>query len=88
MKKFASVTFFLFATTVFAQMSRVYSEPAVMCEIQDKQVNESSGIAVSTLTKGVYFTHNDSGDGPRFFRFDRTGSITGIFRLRGANALN
>jgi hypothetical protein len=88
MKKFASVTFFVFATTVFAQMSRVYSEPAVMCEIQDKQVNESSGIAVSTLTKGVYFTHNDSGDGPRFFRFDRTGSITGIFRLRDAKALD
>jgi hypothetical protein len=49
-------------------------------------VNESSGLASSLRTSGVWYTHNDSGDRPRFFRFDEKGTITGVFTIPGATA--
>lgn len=88
MKKFAFIATLLVAPVVFAQASRSFGEPTLMCELKEKFIDESSGIAVSTLTKGVYFTHNDSGDAPRFFRFDQKGTVTGIFTLKGAKAMD
>lgn len=57
-----------------------------LCSIKDPQVNESSGLAVSRATPGVFYTHNDSGDTARFFRFDRAGTVTGVFSLKGVTA--
>lgn len=65
-----------------------YASPAPFCEIADRRVNESSGLAASRVSDGVFYTHNDSGDGPRFFRFDRRGAITGVFDLAGVSAVD
>jgi hypothetical protein len=66
--------------------SVAWGPPQPFCAIRDSRVNESSGIAASRITPGVFYTHNDSGDPPRFFRFDRTGQVTGVFTLGGAAA--
>lgn len=64
-------------------------EPAGrLCEILDKQINESSGVAASQRGAGVFYTHNDSGDTARFFRFNRRGEVTGVFGLKGVRAVD
>ena len=35
---------------------------------------------------GVYWTHNDSGDGPFIYAFDAAGESRGVFRVSGAQA--
>ena len=34
------------------------------------QIVESSGVAASRLSRGMFWTHNDSGDGPLLFLID------------------
>lgn len=58
------------------------------CAIQDKAINESSGLAASRTSPGQYFTHNDSGDRARFFRFDRSGKILATYSLKGVQAID
>lgn len=62
--------------------------PGLFCEIADKRIDESSGLAPSIRTAGEYWTHNDSGDTARFFRFGADGKITAEFRLTGAKAVD
>jgi hypothetical protein len=64
------------------------SQPSLLCEIKDKEINESSGLGASPGQKGVWYTHNDSGDKPRFFRFDEKGKVTGEFELKGIKAFD
>jgi len=65
-----------------------WDNPVRLCEIEDKRVSESSGIAPSHMVPNAYYTHNDSGDSARFFRFDQSGRITGVFTLRGVKAID
>lgn len=46
-------------------------------------VSESSGIAVSGRTEGLYWTHNDSGE-PRIFAVGPDGAALGQVRIAGA----
>lgn len=68
------------------QKPRHYSAGVAFCSITDKQVNESSGIAASNAFPGTYYTHNDSGDTARFFRFDKSGAILSVQSLKGVKA--
>jgi hypothetical protein len=63
-----------------------YGPPAQIAALKDKAVKESSGIAASRRFHGVYWTHNDSGDGPLIYAFDRRGSSKGVWRVSGATA--
>ena len=63
-----------------------YGPPAQMAVLKDKSVKESSGITASRTFHGVYWTHNDSGDGPFIYAFDRRGSSRGTWRVSGATA--
>ncbi len=67
-------------------LAAAFAEPMLLLRVTDPEVNESSGLAASLLSDGVFYTHNDSGDKPRFFRFDRAGKVTGVFDLTGAEA--
>lgn len=67
---------------------RQWLSPIPLCTIKDKSINESSGIAPSRRQDGVYYTHNDSGDKARFFRFNKSGKLTGTFNLKGADAVD
>jgi hypothetical protein len=52
--------------------------------IKDPRITESSGLAASRLHPGVYWTHNDSDDGPYLYAVDgRTGKTVATLTLRG-----
>lgn len=50
------------------------------------RVTESSGIVPSSRARGVYWTHNDSGDGAFLYATDSAGRDLGAVRLAGAGA--
>jgi len=49
-------------------------------------LHESSGLAVSRAHPGVYWTHNDSGDEPRFYAIDDSAHLLGTWNVAGARA--
>ncbi|MFD7919054.1 hypothetical protein ACFV3R_07510 [Streptomyces sp. NPDC059740] len=52
--------------------------------VSDSRIKESSGLAASRLHPGVYWTHNDSDDGPYVYAVDsRTGRTVATVTLRG-----
>ncbi|MEU1125692.1 WD40 repeat domain-containing protein [Streptomyces sp. NPDC005899] len=52
--------------------------------IEDPRITESSGLAASRLHPGVYWTHNDSEDGPYVYAVDsRTGRTVATITMRG-----
>lgn len=61
-----------------------YGEPRRIAAIADNLVTESSGLAVSRRNKGIFWTHNDSGDDAFLYAFDATGKRRGVFRVAGA----
>ncbi len=62
-----------------------FGEPRSLCQLDAAQVHESSGIACSRVADDRWWTHNDSGDEPRLFAFDRAGA-TRAFEVTGAQA--
>jgi hypothetical protein len=63
-------------------------EPVQLATLEDRRVAESSGLAASRRTPGLIWTHNDSGDGPLVYAFDRAGRSRGAWRVDGAQALD
>jgi hypothetical protein len=63
-----------------------YGAPTQLALLKEKAVKESSGLAASRSFHGVYWTHNDSGDGPFIYAFDRRGGNRGVWRVSGATA--
>jgi hypothetical protein len=54
--------------------------------IKDPRITESSGLAASRRHKGVYWTHNDSDDGPYVYAVDSsTGRTVATVTLRGVD---
>jgi hypothetical protein len=52
--------------------------------IEDSRITESSGLAASRLHPGVYWTHNDSEDGPYVYAIDsRTGKTVATITMKG-----
>ncbi|MGW2471667.1 WD40 repeat domain-containing protein [Streptomyces sp. NPDC001665] len=55
--------------------------------IEDPRITESSGLAASRLHPGIYWTHNDSDDGPYVFAVDsRTGRTVATITMKGVGA--
>ncbi|WP_432037737.1 hypothetical protein [Streptomyces cucumeris] len=53
-------------------------------QIKDSRITESSGLAASRAHPGVYWTHNDSSDGPYVYAVDsRTGKTVARIVMRG-----
>ena len=75
-----------FCVVLAQEQGRAWAQPQELCTITDERVDESSGVAPSQLTAGVFFTHNDSGDKPRFFRFQKSGKVDGVYELKDAKA--
>ena len=63
-----------------------YNRPRLLLRLQAPDINESSGLAASRLQDGVFYTHNDSGDEARLFRFSTDGGRVLTFPLQGATA--
>lgn len=71
-----------------ANKSKDYDEPKQIATLEDKSINESSGIVVSKINRGIFWTHNDSGDAPFIYAFDANGKRRGTFRVAGAQSLD
>ena len=63
-----------------------YGAPVQVALLKDTVIKESSGLAASRKIPGVYWTHNDSGDGPFIYAFDTRGVLRGVWRVAGASA--
>jgi len=63
-----------------------YGPGRQLCELGNVEIEESSGLACSRRNRGVFWTHNDSGDGPRLYAFNRKGDHLGVFAIHGARA--
>ena len=59
---------------------------ALLARLESREVTESSGIVASRRNPGLFWTHNDSGDGPFVYAFDRAGRARGVWRVEGAGA--
>ena len=68
--------------------SELYGPPVRLANLEDRAVNESSGIVASRRNPGLFWTHNDSGDGPTLYAFDRKGKSRGRWRVAGAQAVD
>lgn len=64
----------------------VSATPVLLATLEDRAVTESSGVVASRRNPGLFWTHNDSGDGPFVYAFDRAGRSRGTFRVEGAQA--
>jgi hypothetical protein len=64
--------------------SKDYAKPKVIARLQDESIRESSGIVASRRNKGIFWTHNDSGDDPFLYAFDREGKKRGVWKVAGA----
>ncbi|MFG2624515.1 WD40 repeat domain-containing protein [Streptomyces sp. NPDC048473] len=52
--------------------------------IEDPRITESSGLAASRAHPGIYWTHNDSDDGPYIYAVDsRTGKTVATITMQG-----
>ena len=63
-----------------------YGVPVQLGRLQDSAITESSGLVSSRVNPGIFWTHNDSGDGPFIYAFDRQGKSRGVWRVIGASA--
>ena len=61
-----------------------YGRPVFLANLANRRVSESSGVACSRRTPGVFWTHNDSGGTAELFAFDEKGRDLGTFTLPGA----
>lgn len=57
-----------------------------LADLEYKAIAESSGIAASRRNRELFWTHNDSGDGPFIYAFDRKGKHRGVWQVLGAKA--
>jgi len=66
--------------------SSSYRTPRRIATLKDTAIKESSGLVASRQTPGMYWTHNDSGDGPFLYAFDERGRSRGVWKLNGIKA--
>ena len=69
-----------------APSSGVYGPPVKLADLQDRAIDESSGLVASRTSPGNYWTHNDSGNGPVIYAFDSKGLRRGVWRVTGATS--
>ncbi|MCC6442668.1 MAG: hypothetical protein IT210_04310 [Armatimonadetes bacterium] len=80
------LAFGLLAAAVGAWEASHYGPGRQLAVLEDPAIAESSGLAASRLYPGIYWTHNDSGDGPYLYAFDRQGKTVGRHTVEGATA--
>src|SRR6266850_1911276 len=64
----------------------IYGPPTKVGVLENRAIDESSGIVASRTSPGMYWTHNDSGDGPFIYALDDRGHSRGVWRVNGAVA--
>lgn len=67
----------------YAEHRHVQQKLSITGHLQDKQMDEISGIAASAIHEGIYYVHNDSGDTSRFFAITPQGKIKSVIYYQG-----
>jgi hypothetical protein len=67
----------------FARHRFIEKEILLTGTIQNKQLNEISGIAASSIFKDLYYVHNDSGDTSRIFAITPNGTLQKTIYFNG-----
>ncbi|MFF8026317.1 WD40 repeat domain-containing protein [Streptomyces sp. NPDC007896] len=88
-----SSSFLAGAASAAAVLALALPAPALAADgdggftIKDSRITESSGLAASHLHPGIYWTHNDSDDGPYLYAVDsRTGETVATITMKGVGA--
>jgi hypothetical protein len=63
-----------------------YGPARLLYTLKDQRIGESSGVESSSASRKVLFTHNDSGDIPRFFAIGPKGQTLATYTVLGAAA--
>jgi len=63
-----------------------YLPPRELCKLDNKDIDESSGLAAGRINKGVLWTHNDSGDKARIYAVNHAGDGLATIKITGAGA--
>jgi len=58
-----------------------FGEPEIIAHIESGEIEESSGLAVSKCQNDVFWTHNDSGDGPFLYAINSAGDSLGVWKI-------
>lgn len=56
-------------------------------KLNNKEMDETSGIAASSINKDIYYVHNDSGDTSRFFSITPQGELKATIYFTGDKSL-
>jgi hypothetical protein len=84
----------ILAALFFLPAHPALGQAAIRIELMDtavlasQRLMESSGIVASARAPGVYWTHNDSGDGAFLYATDSAGRDLGAVRVAGASAVD
>jgi len=75
----------LASTVAFAAAPPIeYGKGRELATLANPKIDESSGIACSRRTPGVFWTHNDSSNHPRVYAFNAKGDDLGTWHVVGA----
>lgn len=64
--------------------SDAYGPPAKLADLEDRAIEESSGLIASRTSPGCYWTHNDANNEALIYAFDSNGRRRGVWRVSGA----
>lgn len=74
------------STKAFKGPTETYGTATRIGVLKDPAIKESSGLVASRSTPGLFWTHNDSGDGPFIYGLDGRGGRKGVWRVADASA--
>lgn len=64
--------------------TKPFDKPQRSGKLESVELKEASGISASKCQNDVYWTHNDSGDGPYIYAIDSKGKNLGVWKVSGA----
>ncbi|HYH48868.1 MAG TPA: hypothetical protein VEG38_04900 [Acidimicrobiia bacterium] len=85
----AAAALIVVAAVVLPAAPGGYGAGRLACRLADERVTESSGVASASWSDDVIWTHNDSGDRPRFFAIETpTCTVRAVYDVAGARAVD
>jgi hypothetical protein len=88
MKRLALLCALLLTLVWAAPAQARYGKAVLLFNLADARITESSGIASSSRSADLLFTHNDSGDIARFFAVGPKGKTLATYTVIGATAVD
>ncbi len=82
---FASIWIAMAVSAVGSEAIR-YKKPVKLSELENDDITESSGLAVSNFSNDRFWTHNDSGGKSRLYCFGRDGKHLGTCKIDDAKS--